>query len=418
VRSLSPRSPARSASRTRSSAPDRGDPNAAVRTLRCAVYTRVGTGYSGAESRSLRNNLETFSSTKPSFGKSLPAGAEKGVRWAEPRLVCEIEYRGWTQDGLVRQASYKGLREDKPANEVTLEIDPTTSKPGNERGLAGIRLTHSERILWEESGITKQGLAEFYVDIAEWILPHIVGRPLSLLRCPSGVSERCFFAKHPWQGLSAAIRRVDVGADEPMLAIDDLAGLIGLVQAGVVEIHPWGSTVNHLEQPDRVIFDLDPGEDVPWGAVIDAALEVRDRLNKVGLESFVKTSGGKGFHVVLPIEPSVSWAEAKQFTGSFAEAMSKAHPQRYVATMAKRARRGRIFVDYFRNSRGATAVAPYSTRARPEASISTPLEWDELSRGVRPDHFRIGNLRQRIDFLSKDPWRNFFEVRQNLPTLG
>jgi bifunctional non-homologous end joining protein LigD len=378
---------------------------------------RVGTGYSGAEARSLRNDLEKINSAKPSLGKSLPAGAEKGVRWAEPRLVCEVEYRGWSQDGLVRQASFKGLREDKPANEVTLEAAPATSMLSHKQDLAGVHLTHPERILWETSGVTKQGLADFYADIADWFLPHVVGRPLSLLRCPSGVSAQCFFAKHPWQGLSEAIRRVDVGADEPMLAIDDLAGLIGLVQAGVVEIHPWGSTVDHLEQPDRLIFDLDPGEGVPWTAVIDAALEVRDRLIKVGLKSFVKTSGGKGLHVVLPIEPRVSWAEAKQFTGLIAEAMSKDHPSRYVATMAKSARRGRIFVDYFRNSRGATAVAPYSTRARPEASVSTPLDWDELSPGVRSDHFRIDNLQQRLDFLSKDPWRDFFKVRQNLHKL-
>lgn len=375
---------------------------------------RVGTGYSGAEARSLRDDLEKINSPKPSFSKSLPAGADKGVRWAEPSLVCEAEYRGWTQDGLVRQASFKGLREDKPADEVTLERGPTTSKRSTNQNMAGIRLTHPERLLWEESGITKQGLAEFYADIADWILPHVVGRPLSLLRCPSGVSEQCFFAKHPWQGLSEAIRRVDVGANEPMLAIDDLAGLIGLAQAGVVEIHPWGSTVDHLEHPDLLIFDLDPGEDVTWAVVIDAALEVRDRLNKLGLESFVKTSGVKGLHVVFPIVPNVSWDEAKQFTRSIAEVMTRDHPSLYVATMAKRARRERIFIDYFRNTLGATAIAPYSTRALQQASVSTPLEWEELSQDVRADHFRVDNLRQRLDFLSKDPWQGYFTIRQKL----
>ena len=228
--------------------------------------------------------------------------------------------------------------------------------------------------------------------------------------------EKGFFAKHPWHGLGEGTRRVDTGDGEPMLAIDDLAGLIGLVQSGVVEIHPWGSTVDHLDEPDRLIFDLDPGDDVPWSAVIDAAIEVRDRLRQLKLESFVKTSGGKGLHVVVPIAPKVGWDDAKAFTASIAQAMSKDDPKRYVATMSKRARQGRVFVDYFRNGRGATAVAAYSTRARPEASVSTPLAWEELSQNVRADHFTIGNLRQRLDFLPSDPWGDFFRLRQKLPS--
>jgi bifunctional non-homologous end joining protein LigD len=200
-----------------------------------------------------------------------------------------------------------------------------------------------------------------------------------------------------------------------MLAIDSLDGLIELVQAGVVEIHPWGSTVAHLENPDRLIFDLDPAEDVPWSAVIEAALDVRSRLEDSGLKSFVKTSGGKGLHVVLPIEPRTSWEDAKKFTQSIAETMAKAQPDRYVAIMSKSARRGRIFIDYIRNGRGATAVAAYSTRALPVASVSTPLAWDELSESIRADHFRIDNLRQRLDVLKDDPWPDFFAIRQRLP---
>jgi bifunctional non-homologous end joining protein LigD len=199
-----------------------------------------------------------------------------------------------------------------------------------------------------------------------------------------------------------------------MLAIDDLTGLIGLVQSGVVEIHPWGSTIKRLEQPDRLIFDLDPGEDVAWDAVIEAAREVRERLKQIGLESFVKTSGGKGLHVVVPLAPSLDWDAAKAFTGSIAEAMSKDDPKRYIATMSKRARRGRVFVDYFRNGRGATAVAADSTRARKEAAVSTPLAWEELSPGVRADHFRVDNLRQRLRFLATDPWQGFFDLRQRI----
>jgi bifunctional non-homologous end joining protein LigD len=376
---------------------------------------RVGTGYSGDQARSLRVELDTIVSGKPKLGNDLPASALKGVRWAEPKLVCEIEYRGWSADNVIKMAAFKGLREDRPAEEIILEAPPETSKADRETKRPAVGLTHPERILWPEKGVTKEGLAEFYAEIADWILPHISGRALSLVRCPSGVGEKCFFAKHAWQGLSSAVQRVDVGETENMLTLDNLEGLMNLVQAGVLEIHPWGSTVVDPEMPDRLIFDLDPGEDVPWNAVIDAAFEVRDRLGDLDLQSYVKTSGGKGLHVVLPIQPSVGWEVAMKFTQSIAETMAKARPDRYVATMAKAARRGRIFIDYLRNRRGATAVAPYSTRALPLASVSTPLGWDELSEGIRADHYRIDNLLQRLDVLKEDPWPDFFRLRQRLP---
>jgi bifunctional non-homologous end joining protein LigD len=376
---------------------------------------RVGTGYSVDQARSLADTLDKIASAKPKLGNSLPDGAEKGVRWAEPRLVCEVEYRSWTADKLIRQSSFIGLREDRPPEEIVLETTPSGPKSDRGRELSRARLTHPERILWPEPGVTKEGLAEFYCDIADWILPHLSGRVLSLVRHPSGVDQKGFFAKHAWHGLSAAVRRVDVGEKDKMLVIDSLEGLIELVQAGVVEIHPWGSTVEHLEHPDRLIFDLDPADDVPWSAVIEAATDVRDRLEDSGLKSFVKTSGGKGLHVVLPIEPRTSWEDAKKFTQSIAETMAKARPDRYVAIMSKSARRGRIFIDYIRNGRGATAVGAYSTRALPVASVSTPLAWDELSETIRADHFRIDNLRQRLDVLKDDPWPDFLTLRQRLP---
>jgi bifunctional non-homologous end joining protein LigD len=380
------------------------------------VYAgRVGTGWSSDQSRSLRNELEKISSTKPRFAKPLPVGVEKDVRWVEPRLVCEIEYRGWTKDRLLRAAAFKGLRDDRPAEEIVLEGLPKPSKSCIPSDGIGIHLTHPERILWEEGGITKQGLAEFYTDIADWILPHIAGRPLSLLRCPSGTGGKCFFAKHPWQGLDASVRQIDTGDKEPMVAIDGLAGLMCLVQASIVEIHPWGSTVDHLEKPDRLIFDLDPGENVPWTAVIEAARDVRDRLIALGLQSFVKTSGGKGLHVVVPVEREAAWDDVKMFTTTVAATMAKERPDRYVSTIAKRARGAHIFVDYLRNGRGATAVAAYSTRASPRASISTPLDWDELSPGLRSDHFTVGNLLHRLSSLKQDPWQGIFKIRQRLP---
>jgi bifunctional non-homologous end joining protein LigD len=380
-----------------------------------AYAGRVGTGWSGELAQSLRTDLDQIRAAKPALRKPLPAGAEKGVVWAEPRLVCEVEYRDWTGDGLIRQASFKGLREDKAAEAVTLEAAPKLTKRQAEPAKAGVKLTHPERILWPEPGITKQGLADFYADIAEWILPHVAGRVLSLVRSPSGVTEKGFFAKHAWAGLGDTVRRIDVGEKEPMLAIDGLDGLLSFAQAGVVEIHPWGSRTDRLEEPDRLIFDLDPGEEVPWAAVIEAAKAVRDRLAGLGLASFVKTTGGKGLHVVVPVEPTVDWKRAKGFTASLAEIMAKERPDQFVAVMAKRARRGRIFIDYLRNERGATAVAAYSTRALPRASVSTPLAWDELSEGLRSDHFTIDNVRHRLAFLKDDPWPGFSTIRQRIP---
>jgi bifunctional non-homologous end joining protein LigD len=400
------------------------------------VYAgRVGTGWSLTVASALYSELNNLKAAKPALRDPLPAGAEKGVVWAEPRLVCSVEFRDWTTDGLIMQSSFKGLREDKAATEVGLETpaaagQTTPSPPAGEdraggegrnarrqkkAGAGAVTLTHPERILWPEAGLTKQGLADYYADIAHWILPHVAGRVLSLLRCPSGTDEQCFFAKHPFAGLSKAVREVDVGEEEPMLALDSVEGLTSLVQAGVVEIHPWGSRVDDLDHPDRLIFDLDPGEGAPWDAVIAAACDVRDRLLARGLASFVKTTGGKGLHVVVPIEPKADWAEAKAFTASIAEAMAADHPDRYVATIAKRARRGRIYIDYLRNDRGSTAVAAYSTRSLPQASVSTPLAWDELSSGLRSDHFTVRNLRNRLAFLTGDPWQGFFTVRQRIP---
>jgi bifunctional non-homologous end joining protein LigD len=337
----------------------------------------------------------------------------KDVRWIKPVLVAEIEYRGWTADKLLRQTSFKGLREDKNASEIVLE--ESQAKPRGRQPADDIRLTHPERILWQGAGITKQGLAEFYRAIERWVLPHVANRVLSLVRCPSGAESECFYAKHAWAGLSGDIRRIDVGEDEPMMAIEGLDGLLALVQASVLEIHPWGSTIENLDRPDRMIFDLDPGEGVEWTSVITAAREVRDRLKRHRLRSFVKTTGGKGLHVVVPMAPRGSWDEVKDFARKIAEGMAADAPRLYVARMTKTLRRGRIFVDYFRNARGATAVAAYSTRARPGAPVSTPLTWEELSSAIRSDHFTLTNLQQRLEHLPEDPWRGFSSVRQALP---
>jgi bifunctional non-homologous end joining protein LigD len=285
--------------------------------------------------------------------------------------------------------------------------------------VGGVPLSHPERVLWEDAGVTKQGLAEFYAEIAGWILPHLVDRPLSLLRCPSGTGAKCFFQKHAWAGLGPGIREIAVpGDDEKMLAIKDITGLVSLVQAGVLEIHPWGAKQPKLTMADRLIFDLDPGDDVPWEAIVAGALDVRERLAALKLESFVKTTGGKGLHVVVPLVADTPWEEAKAFARTIAEAMGADSPERYVATMSKKIRKGRVFVDYLRNGQGATAVAAYSTRARAGAPVATPLSWDELGADVKGDHFNVTNLVRRLQHVPGDPWAGFFEIRQSLKKVN
>jgi bifunctional non-homologous end joining protein LigD len=407
---------------------------------------RVGTGFNEETARALAGALDKIRRDDPPL--EVPREMQKGVRWVEPAKVAEVEFRGWSNDRILRQAAFKGLREDRAPAEITgVEIGAeklrsfarrressatssgVPSAPGSplSRGrteevgatpdgeIAGVRLTHPERLLWKKQGVTKQGLAEFYAAIAEWVLPHLVRRPISLLRCPSGIDEPCFFAKHPWKGLDDAIHVVDVGEKEPMLWIDDLAGLIALVQAGTAELHPWGASIDDLDHPDRLIFDLDPDEDVGWDGVMAGATEVRDRLKEAGLESFLKTTGGKGLHVVVPLAPKADWKTAKAFAQKIANAMAKDSPRRYVAIASKSARRGRIFVDYLRNDRGSTAVGAYSTRAREGATVSVPLGWQELSQQIKSDHFNVDNLRRRLDFLKEDPWAELMKVRQRLP---
>jgi bifunctional non-homologous end joining protein LigD len=339
-----------------------------------------------------------------------------------------VEFRGWTADSVVRHAAFKGLREDKSAREVveerprmtsTKRSEPTTAKARDGSvEIAGVRLTHPDRVLWEEQGVTKQGLAEFYAEIADWLLPHIVDRPLALVRCPSGSQKSCFFQKHSWAGLADAIIRDtvrDEKGEEEILLVRDIKGVVGLVQAGVLEIHPWGASIDDIGHPDRIVLDLDPGEGVHWQDVIDGARELHGRLQALGLESFVKTTGGKGLHVVVPLMPKAGWEEVKDFARGLSEAMEADNPGLYLAKATKSERKGKIYVDYLRNARGATAVAAYSTRARAGAPVSTPLAWDELSPALKPNHFTVANLPARLGTLRQDPWADLFKVRQVLP---
>lgn len=285
--------------------------------------------------------------------------------------------------------------------------------------VAGIPLTHPERVLWEDQGLTKQELAEFYASIAEWLLPHLVERPLTLIRCPAGAQKRCFVQRHSWAGMNPAIhstRIPDASGGTEVLTVSDLKGVVALVQSGILEMHVWGSRLTDPEKPDRLIFDLDPGEDVEWPRVVEAALATRERLKALGLESFVKTTGGKGLHVVAPLQPQALWKDALAFTRSLAEAMAQDEPDRYTTTSVKNERHGRIFIDYLRNNREASAVAPYSPRSRPGAPVATPVAWNELTPDLRPNGFTVANLRERLEALPQDPWAGMARADQVLPT--
>ncbi|WP_309086109.1 DNA ligase D [Chelativorans sp.] len=369
---------------------------------------RVGTGFSHVLAQELFNRLDKIRIPKSPFSKKLTAEEARGAKFVRPELVAEVEFRTWTAENLIRHASFRGLRDDKEPKEVTRE---TGGKGPVERPAPAVRLTHPDRLYWKDAGVTKQGLADYYMEVWPRMGPFIVGRPLALVRCPDGVGGQCFFQKHAWRGQSHEIMKaVDPEDDEPIIAIDGLPGLLGLVQGGTLEIHPWGSRLDDLEKPDLINMDLDPGPGVSWEEVIEAAREVKDRLADAGLASFVKTSGGKGLHVVAPLKPRAEWGEVKAFAKGIADAMASDSPERFVATVTKAKRTGKILIDYLRNGRGATAVAPYSTRSRPGAAVSMPLAWEELNAGIRADYFTVVNAPTRLAALEKDPWEDFWKA--------
>jgi bifunctional non-homologous end joining protein LigD len=378
---------------------------------------RVGTGYTVALAQNLYQQLSALEQKESSFDDKLTTEERRGLVYVRPELVGEVEYRAWSGDGNLRHAAFRGLREDKPAKEIVREMEKTTA-PNLPK--ANVSLTHPDRIYWPDEGVTKEGLANYYAQVWRHMAPFVVNRPLALLRCPDGVGgSQHFFQKHAWKGINAHIEQIidpkDKGG-EKLLRIMDFDGLIALVQSAVLEIHPWGTTTGNWEKPDMITMDLDPGEDVEWSAVIDAARELKTRFAAVGLASFVKTSGGKGLHVVAPLKPRAGWAEVKAFAKSLADGMSKDSPERYLSVASKAKREGRIFIDYLRNGRGNTAVAAYSTRARPGAAVSMPLSWDELGENIGPAHFTVDNAAARLEALATDPWGGFFKAAEPLQT--
>jgi len=373
---------------------------------------RVGTGFTQKTAKELFGKLSKLKAAKTPTKKKLTTLEAKNLQFVKPELVAEVEFQVWTADNIIRHAAFQGLREDKSPQEIVRESEGGPVQEPVE--LPDVRLTHPDRVYWEDVGVTKQGLAEYYVQVWPRMESVVVNRPLALVRCPDGAAGQCFFQKHAWKGQSKdIILAKDPEDDEPVIAIKDLKGLIGLVQGGTLEIHPWGANLKNLEKPDSINMDLDPGPGVEWPEVIEAAIEVRERLAAFGLKSFVKTSGGKGLHVVAPLKPKALWEDVKAFAKGIADSMAEDDSSRYVATVSKAKRKGKILIDYLRNGRGATAVAPYSTRSRDGAPVSMPLAWDELSPDIGPAYFTVENAVQRL--AVDDPWKDFWKAAVALP---
>jgi len=396
---------------------------------------RCGTGFSHELERTLRVRLDALIQKAPSFAE-LPREARQGANWVKPELVAQVAFAGWTKDDLIRQSSFKSLRDDKPAAEVIREAGLTedaSSYPADPRAKSEVKpeaakverkqnialgITNPRKVLDEESGMTKQDLAEYYLAVAERMLPHISDRPLSVLRCPDGIGKQAFFQKHVSAGLPNGVHTVSIankksGKREEFLTLNSAEGLVGMAQMGVLEIHPWGSKNEAVDRPDRIIFDLDPDEAVSWNALANAADELRSRLKQLKLTSYVKSTGGKGLHVVAPIEPDYEWAVIKQFSHRIVLQMEKENSRLYTTNMLKAVRKNRIYLDYLRNDREATAIAPFSTRARPGVPVAVTLEWKELKSATRPV-FHVSDLSGWRGRLRRDPWRGMLASKQRL----
>jgi bifunctional non-homologous end joining protein LigD len=418
---------------------------------------RVGTGFTNQSLKQLTGELKKRTVDKTPFANP-PKGAQvRGVTWVKPELVGEVEFTEWTSDGHLRHPSFQGLREDKPAKDVVREVPkslatiekasengaamqangavkkratkrgasksrPTSTSRSTKKGaeaveIAGVRLTNPDRVLYPEQGYTKRDLAEYYEQVADWVLPYVVDRPLTLVRCPEGHRGECFYQKHLTGSMPDAVEGINVaekGKKEEYVMVRDLAGVISLVQMGVLEMHPWPARKDNIERPDYLVFDLDPGEGVVWKDIVEGAKDVRQRLEDVGLVTYLRLSGGKGLHIVVPIARRNMWDEVKAFAKSVADTMQQTDPDRYIATMSKAKRRGKIYVDYLRNQRGATAIASYSTRARDGAPVAALIGWDEHSAKTRPNMYNIKNLPARLAKLKADPWADFFSTKQSL----
>lgn len=399
---------------------------------------KVGTGFTNAQARALRERLDALAVRAPPFAPQPAGRLGRNARWVRPVLVCEVAFTEWTADGKIRHPSFQGLREDKRAEDVVRErpattatstrTPPTHSPPcstgsrarsgprsrSGEAEVRGVRISSPSRVMYPDAGLTKLDVARYYDEVAGAMVPHLRGRPLTLFHCPEGIAGACRFMKHSKVWAPEAVRRVRIPEKTKVgeyLVADDARALLSIVQMDVLELHTWNATVARLEEPDRIVLDLDPGPEVPFAEVVRAARVVRDALGAVGLGAFVKTTGGAGLHVVAPVVPA-PWQACLGFSRAVAVALARHDPRRFTTSFAKAGRERRILVDYLRNDRTNTSVAAFSTRARPGAPVSVPIAWDELGPRLRPERFTVATLPRRLRSLRTDPWAGYEAARR------
>lgn len=387
---------------------------------------RVGTGFNEALLANLHKRMKALARDDSPLHKQPGAAQRRGVQWIEPQLVVEVAFAGWTGEGLVRQGAFVGERSDKPAEQIIEEqpasakaveegasTEKTTSKAKARKGreqIGEVSVSHPERVIDEQSGTTKAQLARFYAEIADWLLPDVRNRPVSLLRAPGGVGGEQFFQKHAERLAIPNIHHLDADLDpghDRLMAIDSVPALVGAVQMGTIELHTWNAAYASIERPDRLILDLDPDPALPWRAVLEATRLSLSVLDELGLETFVKTSGGAGMHLVVPLARHVDWDTLKAFGKAISQFMASELPDRFSARMGPKNRIGKVYLDYLRNGRGASTVAAYSVRARPGLPVSVPIRREELGQLRDSKQWHIGNLHQRLAKLDEDPWAGY-----------
>jgi bifunctional non-homologous end joining protein LigD len=389
---------------------------------------RAGTGLSARSMAELESKFAGIKSEASPFMNPPRVRSNEKITWLEPKLAAEIKFAEWTSEGLLRQASFKGLRTDKDPKTIRKETpnddsfhesaesrEKSMEDEQSELVVEGVKITHPDKILFENPDITKADVVQYYEQVASRMLPYVSNRLLSIVRCPKGISQACFFKKHPGPG-SQGVVTLKVpnsnGEEEEYFYIKDISGLISEAQMGTLEFHTWGSRVDSLEKPDIMVFDLDPDEGMDLGQVRQGVKDVKSIIDQLSLTSFLKTSGGKGYHVVVPFRPSADWERFHDFAKQIAEVMEQKWPDRYTSNIRKEKRKNRIFIDWIRNARGATSIAPYSIRARKGARVSMPIGWDELDT-VAPDGITMTEALKRIK-NGKDPWDGFFQIDQQL----
>ncbi|MBO9668806.1 MAG: DNA ligase D, partial [Bdellovibrio sp.] len=372
---------------------------------------RVGTGFTQKSLDEIRKKLKPLETGKSPFTKNSPR--ERDIHFVRPVLSAQVTFGNWTSDGILRVPVFHGLREDKPAKEIIRE------KPKKAVSEDSWAISSPEKILFKSEKISKKEVAHYYSIAAAWLVPLVTDRPLSLVRCPSGTSEKCFFQKHPTTMPKAMtpVRLKEEKGSGVYASLHDAEGLAALVQMNAFEIHCSNCRRDDVIHPDQFVMDLDPGPGVPWKQVVASAVELRDLLEKLGLKSFVKLSGGKGLHLHVPIAPLYTWDEINSFTRALALQLEQIKPDLYVSKMTKNIRGGKIFVDYLRNSRGATAVAPYSLRARAVSSVALPVDWADLKKIKTPDEFTLRKTLAHLVKRRRDPWKDYFKIKQRIPLL-